>query len=145
MPKTLLAAVLLFLAQPAFAQRVPPGSTASCSNAVASLQTCDAAGVCTTVRWPCTPFACDAENKTCAKECVTSKNCATASECNQNSAQCVYVGNICATNDELTTPDGKSVSCSPYACAAGACRSSCSQSFDCAAGHKCHDGRCVAK
>lgn len=119
-------------------------SDTTCSGAVARVTTCTGDS-CRTLKYPCHPFGCDPTGTTCSDSCTASPDCAAGALCDVRSQQCVPVSYTCATFNTVLRSDGYEYPCSPYACRAGACQSTCSSNFDCdqAESYVCRDGRCV--
>ena len=106
-------------------------------------------GVCANI-----PVGADPDNE-CPTQAATT--CGTTGYCNGAAACQLYTaGTFCSapscTGDTLNNADqcdgmgsctpGGTTSCVPYACAAGACKTSCASDTDCAAGHMCSGGMC---
>ncbi len=125
----------------------PPGPAAdltlSCAGDVATVHTCNGDS-CVDQRYPCSPFTCDADGRTCIASCTTNNDCGTGAACNDSTGQCTFVGNVCKDSFIIRSAAGKETSCAPYLCLAGQCREQCGGDSECAEGYTCNvdTGRC---
>ena len=93
---------------------------------------------------PCAPYGCDADGITCANSCTTDSDCSQGAECEHFSGRCTTGPYTCSDQNHVRAASGTETDCTPYACAAGACREQCTQNNHCAPGYSCNiDGRCV--
>jgi len=101
-------------------------------------ETCDGAVT------PCTPYACGAT--LCKKDCDTDADCASSFFCSPQ-RRCVVAGAGCSADlsASIDPTSGSLRACAPYKCRAGACRTTCTTTDDCASPNVCESGACVAK
>ena len=125
----------------------------SCTGACQSCNLPGAAGRCTPVpAGEADPAGCPAE---VAATCGRDGTCDGAGACRLHQPGTVCRAAGCGSASERLMPgtcDGlgrcsapTSVSCAPYACSGGDCKTSCSNGADCAAGNSCSGGSCGKK
>ncbi len=119
-----------------------PSMSTSCSAAVATVTVCQGLDCSTKLRYPCAPFGCDAQGKTCGTSCSISKDCAPGHECDYVTQQCVPVSYRCGYGKVIASW-GAEYSCDGHACQAGACVAHCGSNLNCVDGYSCVNNRCV--
>ena len=117
----------------------------SCENDVTTVFQYDpAANTCRKLAaYPCAPFRCDDEGKTCATSCTSYADCSEGAQCNTATGRCSAASPTCSDDFTLRNPDGTTQSCSPYRCLGGACQQQCESNNDCAEDYSCAGGVCV--
>jgi hypothetical protein len=92
--------------------------------------------------YPCDPYGCDNEGRTCNSSCSSNADCSEGGSCNGN-GRCVTRLAECKNDFTVKAPDGTETSCAPYLCKAGACQQQCVEDRECAPDYVCVDGhRC---
>jgi hypothetical protein len=88
-------------------------------------------------------FAC-ANSGECATTCSIGRFCASGYACDEENAKCVPTAATCNDGRFLSSDQGVSIDCAPYACTVGAreCKERCASDGDCSEGHACNSGRC---
>jgi hypothetical protein len=127
------------------AGKYSPFCESKCSAAVTSVFEYDEAEKKCVLKfaYPCEPYDCDAEGRTCNTSCDTSADCSAAGACNGIRSECVTMGNRCKDAFTVSAPDGHKMSCAPYICLGGACQQQCSAKYQCAPDYSCEGSRCV--
>jgi MYXO-CTERM domain-containing protein len=102
---------------------------------------CDGTGACPAAKTQaCTPFACGGD--TCKQSCDTDADCDPAYRC---AGKLCVVGATCKDSHTVLSGEKKTTECSPYACVAGKCNTTCNSVAECAEGFACNDtGQCVS-
>ena len=105
---------------------------------------CDGNSACQPTSETCAPYTCDTKAKACKAKCQADGDCATGGTCDQARGLCIggVVTGTCNDATSLTTAGGQNVSCAPYLCAHGGCRSECVTTNDCAPGQQCAGKKC---
>lgn len=114
-----------------------------CEGSVLERNACNGQGEC--VAEPardCGTYACDEDAGECMSSCAGADDCATGSECNLDSNECVQTDATCRDTTTVLRADGTEVDCSPYECRDGACRESCDTEADCIDDYECVSGSC---
>jgi MYXO-CTERM domain-containing protein len=109
--------------------------------------TCDGNGGCPPAQSiQCGRFAC--QGSACGSApCDSNDDCARNYRCETSTRDCVPIGDAVCDPDgrTLRKPDGTTQDCAPYACEAGACRTSCTSHSECASGNTCQgSGICAS-
>ena len=123
---------------------VPPPPALSCRVASAQVTICGAGGACSTMSYPCAPYACDAARGTCRSQCTTNTECASGNTCDDK-GQCVVSGNTCSDLFSVKQPNGNVVSCNGFKCLAGACQQQCQADNECKTdeSYRCLSNVCI--
>lgn len=91
----------------------------------------------------CPGFVCHGDSTSCPTRCEADSDCADGVPCDPNTGIC-RTSSACRDGVFAVDATGASTSCAPFACAAGACLTSCRSIDDCAAPLVCApDGQCV--
>ena len=122
----------------------PAPCPATCSNDVTVVSRYDiVTGSCSKhFAVPCAPYSCG-QDGSCKTTCVTDADCGQGAGCETSMGRCTPIGWTCSDQDTVLSPDGTGVSCSPYACRAGACLERCTVLGDCAPPFICVANTCV--
>jgi hypothetical protein len=97
------------------------------------------------VKWyayPCAPYGCDKDGKTCATSCITDAQCSQGAQCSILGL-CSTAAPTCKDPFSVEENNGSIWSCIPYTCIAGTCMDHCEQLSDCYIGYTCENERCV--
>lgn len=127
-----------------------PVLEASClpgGNELAMLRYCPpdgAAAECVELTWSCAPVRCRDGRCRAAERCTNNADCAATGRCDDRTGACVPVtrGPTCSDDFTLMAANGEGTGCWPYKCAAGACRSECLTTSDCADDFMCCGQKC---
>lgn len=115
----------------------------ACTEGSEQTRECDGFGACATVSVAsCLPYRCVPGGQTCASKCSADADCAAGAVCNRDTKECAVTDATCRDTSTVLSPDGSETDCSPYLCAAGVCRDTCSTSNDCASGFSCEVNVC---
>lgn len=96
---------------------------------------CDGLGVCPEAKpVECAPYVCS--GAVCKSSCTVDADCAPGAGCSPSLGKCV-AGATCTGVATLKNAAGVAEDCAPFACSAGACRTSCGSIQDCAPGAVC--------
>jgi MYXO-CTERM domain-containing protein len=133
----------------AAAQGTKCGDNACSATAVMQSQ-CDGKSACTQTQLKnCTPYACDTATLNCKTKCQAAADCASGAVCDKTTSQCAASDATCKDGHTVLAAGGATTDCSPYACAAGACKASCQTSADCVSGYVCDptqaQGVCISQ
>ena len=114
----------------------------SCAASTTTVSAIGGRGTCDKLlSYSCYPNACDKQGVSCRTlKCNTANDCAAGAVCNQQSGQCVAMGNTCKTAWTVLAPDGHEAECSPYRCQLGACSAHCQNNGGCSEGYSCNVG-----
>jgi len=88
--------------------------------------------------YPCFPNTCDNQGASCRTgKCNAPSDCASGASCNEQTGECVVVGNRCSDAFTVIEPHRQEHDCRPYRCQAGACMEHCMNDGECANGYSC--------
>ncbi len=111
-----------------------------CSGGILTRSSCDGQGNCFAAGPSACPgnFACES-SEACATSCSSEQDCAAGYVCDGGQCRQPLGGSVCSDDFTTKDPSGAEHSCTPYKCAGGVCRESCSSAGDCADGFVCSD------
>ena len=118
----------------------------TCSHDATQVAAYNSAGECVhAFTYPCSPYACDSDGKTCNNNCESNQDCAGGATCNVGSGTCVHPYYSCTDAFTVLNSDGHKTSCLPYKCVNGGCQQQCVNPSDCGDGYACTNSHCTKK
>jgi hypothetical protein len=125
----------------------PPVCDSTCVNSVTVVRQWSAsAGACVTwFAYPCEPYDCDDDGRTCRTSCVSDVDCSQGALCDTATGRCTTGPTVCSDAFTVEQANGAQQSCAPYRCVAGTCMEHFDGIGGCAPGFQCVGRDCVAQ